>query len=431
MKKPSVCVIVGAQWGDEGKGKITHYLADHAHLVARFGGGNNAGHTISFGGEKFKLHHVPSGIFFQDKLCILGNGMVIDPQVLTEELEGLRKRGIGGENIRISDRAHIIMPYHRYIDRKQEETRGKHMLGTTGRGIGPAYTDKVARSGIRASDLLDSELFMEKIIINLKEKEALLEGSGLTAEGIIAQYEPYIEAMKSSITDTSLILYEAIKKGKKILMEGAQGALLDLDFGTYPFITSSNAIAGNASVGAGIPPWSISQVVGISKAYTTRVGTGPFPTELNDDNGGHLLKVGAEYGTTTGRARRCGWLDAVILRFAVRINGITELALTKLDVLSGIDPLNIAVAYRHRGKRLENFPADMKVLAECEPEYIQMKGWTGDISGVREIAALPQAARDYMKKIEELLEVPVTIVSVGADRDQTIVAPFSLLSVSS
>lgn len=421
MDKSEVAAVVGAQWGDEGKGKITDYLALGYDLIVRFSGGNNAGHTVIIGSETFKLHHIPSGIFYPEKLCILGNGMVIDPEVLLEEISGLRKRGIGCENIRISDRAHIIMPYHRYIDELQEKSRAGSMLGTTKRGIGPVYTDKVARNGIRAIDLLDREELSEKISSNFAEKKALLEGSGLSSGDVIERYTAIAEALRGYITDTSILVYDAIREGKKVMMEGAQGALLDLDFGTYPFVTSSNAISGNASTGAGIPPSLIRSVIGVAKAYTTRIGTGPFPTELRDSTGEHLLKVGVEYGTTTGRPRRCGWLDLVILNFASRINGLTGLALTKLDVLTNLNPLRIAVSYDHMGEKIDNFPASMKVLSGCRPVYIEMEGWTEDIGGCTRYEDLPKQTQGYVKKIEEVTGVPVSIVSVGPERSQTIV----------
>lgn len=429
MKNSEITVVLGAQWGDEGKGKITDYMATSFDIVARFSGGNNAGHTVLISNEKFKLHHIPSGIFYPEKLCILGNGMVIDPEVLMSEIEGLRKRGIPCDNIRISDRAHITMPYHIWLDELQETLRNDQKLGTTKRGIGPVYMDKVSRSGIRAIDLVDKEVLREKIAQNFRGKAKLLKGSNFTIDGIFKRYSELAESLKNYITDTSLLLYEAIRENKKIMLEGAQGALLDLDFGTYPFVTSSNSIAGNASTGTGIPPYMITNVVGVAKAYTTRIGTGPFPSELKDCVGEHLLKVGAEYGTTTGRPRRCGWLDLVVLKFAQRINGINCLALSKLDVLTNINPISLAVNYRHNGKNLDNFPASIKILSQCEPVYIELEGWTEDITVCSRFEDLPIQAQNFIKKIEEILDVPVEIISVGPERNQTIEVKKSKVTV--
>jgi len=420
MKHHQVSVVIGAQWGDEGKGKITHYLSSRADMIARFGGGNNAGHTVIIGEEKYKLHHIPSGIFFPEKLCILGNGMVIDLDVLTDEMEGLKKRGIECRNMRISDRAHIIMPYHKYIDALQENTRGEKKLGTTGRGIGPAYVDKVARIGIRAGDLFERKSLEEKISHNFADKHGVLKESGLTVGEVAEKAFSLGEKVRELVTDTSLLVYDAVRTGKNVILEGAQGALLDPDFGTYPFVTSSNCISGNASVGVGIAPYYLSHIIGIAKAYTTRIGTGPFPTELHDAVGEHMLKIGAEYGTTTGRPRRCGWLDLVLLKFAVRINGITSIALTKLDILGGISPLRIATGYRYGGKVTDHFPARLEHLNECEPVYRELKGWDADISSCRSIDGLPREAQDYLKTIEDYLEVPVDLISVGAEHSQTI-----------
>lgn len=429
MTNHKIAVVLGAQWGDEGKGKITDYMATSYDLIARFSGGNNAGHTVIIGSEKYKLHHIPSGIFYPEKLCILGNGMVIDPEILLAEIDELKKRGIACENIRISDRVHITMPYHIWIDELQETLRSEQKLGTTKRGIGPVYTDKVSRSGIRAIDLLDKEILRDRIAQNFREKAHLLEGSNLTIEGVYQRCCEIAEIFKNRIVDTSLILYEAMREGKRIMLEGAQGALLDLDFGTYPFVTSSNCIAGSASTGTGIPPHAIEKVVGVAKAYTTRVGTGPFPSELKDELGEQLLKVGVEYGTTTGRPRRCGWLDLVIVKFARRISGINSLALTKLDVLTHINPLKLAVNYRYNGENLNNFPASMKHLSQCEPVYIEMEGWTEDISGCTEFKDLPGAARNYIRTIEEILEVPVELISTGPERNQTIMAEKSKIAI--
>lgn len=418
--KHNITAVVGAQWGDEGKGKITHFLAEKADIIARYGGGNNAGHTIIAGGETFKLHHIPSGILYPEKICILGNGMVIDPEVLRDECERLKSRGISCENIRISDRAHIIMPYHRWIDSCQEKKRGDLRLGTTGRGIGPAYVDKVSREGIRVIDMLDEQILRGKIHSNFIEKEELLRESGMNEKEVFERCLGLADYFRPYVADTSLFLYNAYKDGKTIILEGAQGALLDLEFGTYPFVTSSSAISGGGSPGTGLPPYAISSVVGISKAYTTRVGTGPFPTELSDNTGEHLLKTGIEYGTTTGRARRCGWLDLVILRYAIRINGINSLAITKLDVLGGMDSLKIAHAYSHNGKEITEFPSSLQVLSDCKPVYTELDGWNENIRDCRNADELPETARAYIKTLEQLLDVPVSIISVGPDKDETI-----------
>jgi len=419
--KNGITAVVGAQWGDEGKGKITHFLAEKADIIARYGGGNNAGHTVIVGNETFKLHHVPSGILYPDKICILGNGMVIDPEVLRGECEGLKARGVSCRGMRISDRAHVIMPYHRWIDSCQEKRRGDRKLGTTGRGIGPAYVDKVSREGIRMIDMLDEEMLRARIRNNLTDKEELLRESGLTEQKLFDSARELAEYFRPHVIDTSLYLYNAYREGKAIILEGAQGALLDLEFGTYPFVTSSSTLSGGGSPGTGLPPYAITSVTGISKAYTTRVGTGPFPTELSDSTGGHLLKTGAEYGTTTGRARRCGWLDLVILRYAIRLNGINSLAITKLDVLGEMESIKMAHAYRHNGKELTEFPSSLQTLSECEPVYTEMEGWSESITACRDVSELPHAAREYIRTLEQILEVPVGIISVGAEKDETIV----------
>jgi len=419
--KHTITAVVGAQWGDEGKGKITHFLAEKADIIARYSGGNNAGHTVIVGKDTFKLHHVPSGILYPEKLCILGNGMVIDPGVLRDECESLQSRGITCDNIRISDRAHIIMPYHKWIDSCQEKKRGDRRLGTTGRGIGPAYVDKVSREGIRVIDMLDERTLRDKIRSNFIEKEELLKDSGLSEHEVFESCRELANYLRPYVIDTSLLLYRAYKEGKAIILEGAQGALLDLEFGTYPFVTSSSAISGGGSPGTGLPPYAITSVIGISKAYTTRVGTGPFPTELSEATGEQLRKAGAEYGTTTGRARRCGWLDLVILRYAIRINGINSLAITKLDVLGGMDSLKIAHAYRYKGEKITEFPSSLQVMSNCEPVYTEMESWSENISGCRCVDELPKAARAYIKTLEQILEVPVDIISVGPEKDETIV----------
>jgi len=417
-----VKVVVGGQWGDEGKGKVTHFMAKNASAVARFAGGCNAGHTIIFGGNTYKLHHLPSGIFMEDCFNVLGNGMVIDPLILLDEINSITKNGYSVKNLKISDRAHIIMPYHRYIDGMNENSAKGTKLGTTGRGIGPVYMDKAARTGIRVVDLLNSPVLKEKIAFHFKDKEHLLSGSDLTPENVYEKIAPAAEKLIPFITDTSTLLYDLMLDGKNILLEGAQGALLDLDFGTYPFVTSSCATSGGTSSGTGLPPWCLGTVVGIVKAYTTRVGTGPFPTELKDEIGERLLKVGMEYGTTTGRARRCGWLDLALLKFASRINGFTSIALTKLDILTGINKIQVAVDYMYNGKILEGYPADIEMLNNCTPVYQEFEGWTEDISKNKTKEELPANAKNYIKFIEDYLKIPVSLISVGGDHDETIIS---------
>lgn len=413
-------VIVGAQWGDEGKGKITNFLAQRMDIVARFSGGNNAGHTVVIGDKKFKLHHVPSGIFYPEKLCILGSGMVINLEILKKELDSLNQEGISGKNLRISENAHLIMPYHILLDEYQEKIRGGKKLGTTCRGIGPAYVDKVARDGIRVIDLYDTEVFEEKFKFHYKENEKILYENKISFEQIKDKFAELAGYFKPFVTDTSLLLSKAISQGKKILFEGAQGALLDLDFGTYPFVTSASTLSGGASSCLGIPPYAIKKVIGVAKAYTTRVGTGPFPTELKEKTGEYLLEKGAEYGTTTGRPRRCGWLDLVILRYAARINGITSLAVTKLDVLGGLSKIRVASAYKYKGKILKDFPQSLKVLEKCEPVYEEIQGWKKDIGEIRVWEDLPGHVKKYIDLIQNILDVPVEIISVGPEKNQTI-----------
>lgn len=419
-------VLIGAQWGDEGKGKVTDFLAEKAQLVVRYQGGNNAGHTVVVGDKEYKLHLIPSGILYPDKLCLIGNGVVIDPQVLLKELDYLAERGISTQGLRINPRAHLIMPYHKKLDEVEEEAKGVNKIGTTRRGIGPAYMDKAARIGIRVVDLLDRDEFAAKLEQNLKAKNLLLEkvyhSEGFSFEEIFETYLAYGERLRPYVADTSLLIDEAIKEGKNVLFEGAQGTLLDLDHGTYPYVTSSHPIAGAACIGAGVGPTKINKVIGIAKAYTTRVGEGPFPTELLDELGQQIREAGHEFGTTTGRPRRCGWFDAVILRYAVRVSGIDTLALTKLDVLTGLPVLKICVAYQKAdGTVIREFPASLKELAQCQPVYEEMEGWTEDLSGVTNYEQLPAAAKAYVQRIEELSGVPVSIVGVGTRRNQTLV----------
>ncbi|TMW72027.1 adenylosuccinate synthase [Alteribacter natronophilus] len=419
---PSV-VVVGTQWGDEGKGKITDYLSEQAELVARYQGGNNAGHTIVFDGVKYKLHLIPSGIFYSDKTCVIGNGMVIDPKAIVEELAYLHDKGVDTSNLRISNRAHIILPYHLKLDAVEEESKGANKIGTTKKGIGPAYMDKAARTGIRIADLLDKESFEEKLEINLRDKNRLLEKvyetNGFTKEEILEEYYEYGQQIAKYVTDTSVVLNDALDAGKRVLFEGAQGVMLDIDQGTYPFVTSSNPIAGGVTIGSGVGPSKINHVVGVSKAYTTRVGDGPFPTELSDEIGDRIRDVGNEYGTTTGRPRRVGWFDSVVVRHARRVSGITDLSLNSIDVLSGIKKLKICVAYKYKGEIIDEFPASLKVLAECEPVYEELDGWDEDITGVKSLHELPKNALYYVERISQLTGIPLSVFSVGPDRSQT------------
>jgi adenylosuccinate synthase len=419
-------VIVGTQWGDEGKGKIVDLLSEYADLVIRFQGGNNAGHTMVVGGEQIISHLVPSGIL-QGKTCIIGNGLVVDPTVLLEEIDYLTGKGVacGPDKLKISERAQVIMPYHMRIDMGREEKQGAKKIGTTGRGIGPAYEDKVTRRGIRMVDLLDIEEFKEKLAAILPEKnyyiENYLKAQPLSLDDIISQYTQIAERLAPYITNVSVVVNQAVQNRKQILFEGAQGTHLDIDHGTYPFVTSSNTVSGNACCGTGIGPGCIDHVLGIVKAYTTRVGAGPFTSELFDDTGNYIQEKGAEFGATTGRRRRCGWLDTVLLNNAVRLNGLTGLAITKLDVLGGLDEIKICTAYTHSGRRIDDFPASLKVLEGCEPLYESLPGWQEDISGVRRFENLPDNVRSYLNRIEQLTGVPVQIISVGPGREQTIV----------
>ncbi len=419
----SSVVVVGTQWGDEGKGKITDYLSENAEVVARYQGGNNAGHTIAFNGKTYKLHLIPSGIFYEDKVCVLGNGMVIDPKAILKELEYLHNEGVNTDNLRISNRAHVILPYHLKLDEVEEERKGANKIGTTKKGIGPAYMDKAARNGIRIADLLDREEFERKLSENLKEKNRLLEKfyetEGFKIEDILDEYYEYGQQIARYVTDTSVVLNDALDGGRRVLFEGAQGVMLDIDQGTYPFVTSSNPIAGGVTIGSGVGPTKINHVVGVSKAYTTRVGDGPFPTELDNEVGDQIREVGREYGTTTGRPRRVGWFDSVVVRHARRVSGITDLSLNSIDVLTGIKTLKICTAYKYRGEIIEEFPASLKVLAECEPVYEELPGWEEDITGVRSLSELPVNARHYIERISQLTGIPLSIFSVGPDRSQT------------
>lgn len=419
-------VIIGTQWGDEGKGKVVDLLAEHADVVVRFQGGNNAGHTMVVQGKQFISHLVPSGIL-QGKTCYLGNGMVIDPGVLLEEIDYLGENGIsvGPGQIRISEKAHVIMPYHKSLDHAREIKKGDNKIGTTGRGIGPCYEDKATRRGIRFIELINPGVFTERVERILEEKnfnlENYLSAAPLKADNIIETYTAYAARLAPYVGNISVELHDSLKSGKQILFEGAQGTHLDIDHGTYPFVTSSNTLSGNACCGAGIGPKEIHQVIGIVKAYTTRVGRGPFPSELFDDIGDTIQAKGAEFGATTGRRRRCGWLDTVILNNAVRLNGLTGLAVTKLDVLGGLESLNICTAYEYQGKTLDYFPGDLQILGECKPVYETLPGWSEDISDIRTFNDLPDNTKKYLKRIEELAQTPVQIISIGPGREETIV----------
>lgn len=422
----STVVLIGAQWGDEGKGKVTDFLARQADMIVRYQGGNNAGHTVVVDDRVFKLHLIPSGILYGEKQCLIGNGVVIDPGVLLEELDGLEKQGITTAQLRISPRAHVIFPYHRSIDQAEEECKGNRKIGTTNRGIGPAYTDKASRVGIRVIDLLDREELEEKLRYVVESKNKLLAGVYDSGEQfdhrqVLEQYSNYADRLRKYVADVSVLVNRAIDQGKKLLFEGAQGTLLDLDHGTYPYVTSSHPVAAAACLGTGMGPTRINTVIGVAKAYITRVGEGPFPTELHDELGDRIRERGHEFGTTTGRPRRCGWYDAVIARYAARINGLKYLAITKLDVLSGLDTLKICVGYRYKDEIIDEFPASLKMMAQCRPVYREFPGWQEDISGVSDFSRLPQNARDYIRHLEELSGVPVAIVGVGPSRAQTLV----------
>jgi adenylosuccinate synthase len=419
----STVIVVGSQWGDEGKGKITDFLAAQADVIVRYQGGTNAGHTLTVGGEVFKLHLVPSGILYPEKLCIIGNGVVVDPPALLKEMNTLKERGIDPANMRISDRAHLVMPYHRLLDELEEKSRGKGKIGTTLRGIGPAYMDKVTRMGMRMGDLLDEEELREKISILLEQKNILFMKIYNTvpfdAGQMFEEYQGYAQELAPFVTDTSVLLDEAVRQDRKILFEGAQGTMLDLDHGTYPYVTSSSPSAGGACTGSGVGPTRIGKVLGVVKAYTTRVGDGPFPSELKDAIGDRIRETGREYGTTTGRPRRIGWLDTVVLRYSCRINGLSHLALTLLDVLTGLETVNICTSYILRGTVIDHIPASLRALTECEPVFEEMPGWEEDLAAIEDFSDFPTAAKNYIGRISELTGVPVAIVSVGPGRRQT------------
>lgn len=422
----SAFVVLGAQWGDEGKGKMTDYLAEEAQVIVRFQGGNNAGHTVEVGDKQYKLHLIPSGILYDNKLNIIGNGVVVDPKALFTEIDYLEGEGVRvtPEKLIVSDRAHVIMPYHKVLDKLKEQARGKNDIGTTGKGIGPCYTDKFERSGIRICDLIDEETFKEKLKENIEAKNKyivnVLNGEALNYDDILIEYLELANRLRPYVQDTSVKLYDEIKADKTVLFEGAQGMLLDIDYGTYPYVTSSNTTACGVASGSGIGPTMVTNAVGIAKAYTTRVGKGPFPTELDNEIGEWIREKGHEYGVTTGRSRRCGWLDAVILKTTVRVSGLTSLCVTKIDTLAGLDKLKICVGYKYDNKVIDYFPASLKDLAKCEPIYEEFEGWGEEVAEARNYDELPLNAKKYLERIEELTGTKISIVGVGPRRDQTI-----------
>jgi adenylosuccinate synthase len=417
-------VVIGTQWGDEGKGKYIDMLAQNSDFVVRFSGGNNAGHTIVANGVKYALHLIPSGILHGGKTCIIGNGVVVDPAVLLKEMSSLNDKGVSTDNLLVSDRAHVIMPYHKELDELQEKFRGSNSLGTTKRGIGPAYADKTERCGIRMCDFIDTDAFAEKVRSNLEVKNLIIEkvygGKGFDADQIIAEYSEYARQLKKHVTDTNNVLFNAIESDKNILFEGAQATFLDLDFGTYPFVTSSNPVAGGVCTGAGIGPVYIDEVYGVLKAYTSRVGAGPFPTEQDNEIGNTIRELGWEYGTTTGRPRRCGWLDMVMIRYAAKVNGLTGLAINHVDTIGKLDKIKLCRAYKKDGMEINHFPSSLKELTKCEPVYEEFDSWKEDISDAKSFEALPANAKKYLGRIEELAGVKIRFIGVGKDREQTI-----------
>jgi adenylosuccinate synthase len=418
-------VLLGAQWGDEGKGKATDLLGDRVNYVVRYQGGNNAGHTVVIGDQKYALHLLPSGILSPNVIPVIGNGVVIDPAVLLTEIKGLNERGIDTSKLKISTNAHLITPYHRTIDKVSERFLGKSKIGTTGRGIGPAYADKINRIGIRVQDLFDPSILRQKIEAALHDKNQILikvfNRKGITVDEVFDEYLGYAQILKPYVVDTALLLDQALKAGKNVLLEGSQGTLLDVDHGTYPFVTSSNPTAGGASTGSGIGPTKITRVIGILKAYTTRVGSGPFPTELFDEDGDALRKIGGEVGVTTGRNRRCGWFDAPIARYAVRVNGLTDFFLTKLDVLTGWEKIPVCVAYEVDGVRVDELPASQTDFHHAKPIYEYLPGWKESISNAKTVADLPKNAQEYVKFLEKVSGAPISAIGVGPGRDETIV----------
>ncbi len=415
-------IVLGAQWGDEGKGRVTDFFSESADFVVRYQGGNNAGHTIIIGEEKFALSLTPSGVMYPQAIPVIASGCVIDPKVLLDELDMLRGRGVDPSRLRISSNAHLIMPYHRKIDAMIERYLGRQQIGTTKKGIGPAYTDKYARSGIRVQDLFDPKIFVDKVTIALSEKNKLLtrvyNQLPMDVDEIADEYLGYASRLLPFVTDTSLLLWEGLRDGKTVLFEGAQGTLLDVDHGTYPFVTSSSPTAGGVLTGTGLGPKVIDRVVGVAKAYISRVGTGPFPTELHDEIGDMMVDLGGEYGVVTGRRRRCGWLDLVALRYAVRVNSLTDIFLTKLDILSAFDEIKVAVGYTSLGEQYSEFPRQQRVLYNCQPIYETLPGWGVDISEIRAFGDLPKEAQQYIEFIEDRVMTPVRWVSVGPERQQ-------------
>ncbi len=421
----STVVVIGSQWGDEGKGKIVDYLAEEADIVVRYSGGSNAGHTVVNKGKEYKLHLLPSGILYREKICVIANGVVIDPKVVLEEIELINSRGVDTSNLYISDRAHVILPYHNKLDALIENRLGSKKIGTTQRGIGPCYMDKMARTGIRMCDLLDKEVFAEKLKNCLEEKNLLLKAiyneQGYDYKTLLEEYLGYAEKLRKYVVDTGHFLYEASLRGNKIMYEGAQATFLDIDHGTYPYVTSSNPIAGGVCTGSGVGPKSIGKVLGVVKAYSTRVGEGPFITELLDAQGEYLRQRGHEFGATTGRPRRCGWLDTAVVRYAARLNSMDYLAVTRLDILDELPVLKICTGYMLDGQEIDYMPASLKELARCQPIYEELPGWQEDITGIREYEQLPENARRYIERLAESVGVPLGVVSVGPGREQTMV----------
>lgn len=421
----SAIIVIGSQWGDEGKGKVVDYLAEQANVVVRYSGGNNAGHTVVVKDEAYKLQLLPSGILYKGKTCVLGNGVVIDPEAILKEINGMKERGIDTSSLRISTRAQVLLPYHRRQDEAEETARGEFKIGTTKRGIGPCYMDKVARCGIRIVDLMDPEEFAAKLKHNLTAKNELLVklygAEPFEYEPMLKQYLAFAEQLRPYVADTTYLLNDALDKGEKVLFEGAQATLLDLDHGTYPYVTSSNPIAGGACTGAGVGPGKIDKVVGVVKAYTTRVGEGPFPTELHCEMGDTIREAGHEFGTVTGRPRRCGWLDACIVKYAGQVSGLDALAITRLDILDGLDSIKLCVGYLYNGEIIKEYPASLKVLSKVEPVYEEFAGWKTDTTKVRRYEDLPAAARAYLERLSEVAGVRLGIVSVGPNREQTII----------
>lgn len=422
----ALLIVVGTQWGDEGKGKIIDLLSEFAHVIVRFQGGSNAGHTLVVEGEKFIFHLIPSGILHKGKRCVIGSGVVVDPHVLTDEIDSLKTKGYFQDDsqLLLSEEAHLIFPYHKLIDTGRERNRTREKIGTTGRGIGPAYEDIAARCGIRVIDLLNEKIFRTKLEETLSQKNYylthVLQNDSVELEPLFHEYMGYRKRLQKYVTNTSLFLAQQMDEGKNIIFEGAQGSLLDINHGTYPYVTSSNTVAGNACSGSGIGPTKINFVLGVTKAYTTRVGGGPFPTELSDEIGIRLRERGGEYGATTGRPRRCGWFDAVAIKHSIRLNGLGGLAITKLDTLAGLETIKICTAYHVGNDVIDEFPASSELLARCHPIYEEMEGWQEEISEVKEISQLPLAAQNYLKRIEELAQTPIDIISVGAQRNETI-----------